>query len=92
MPAVLERSVRVSTLDRSLAVPDAFAGAGLAFALVYLVVVLLHTFMFVRGDVGLGGARASAHRAVQPRRRRAPARRRALGGDVQWVSSWDAAS
>ena len=92
MPAVLERSVRVSTLDRSHAVPDAFAGAALAFALVSLVVVLLHTFMFVRGT-SVSEVRALLR--IAPFNLVAIVLLHvggALGGDVQWVSSWDAAS
>jgi low temperature requirement protein LtrA len=69
----------------ALAVPDADAGAGLAFGLGYLVVVLLHTAMYVRGTS------ASEVRAIL---RIAPfnllgaalvVAGGALGDDLQWI-------
>ena len=65
-----------SFLVVALAVPDAFDGEGLAFALGYLVVVLLPRGHVRARDVDDGDARDPPHRSVQLRRRDAPARGR----------------
>ena len=75
----------------ALAVPDAYDGAGVAFGIAYLVVVLLHMSMYVRGTS------ASEVRAIL---RIAPFSLvgaalvlvgGALGGDVQW-GTWGTAA
>ena len=59
----------------ALAVPHAYESDGLAFGLGYLVVIVLHAAMFVRG-ASVSEARAILRIAVQRRGRRARDRRR----------------
>ena len=69
----------------ALAVPDAYGGSGLAFGVGYLVVVVLHAGMFVRG-ASISEVRAILR--IAPFNLLAAALvlvGGALGGDVQWV-------